>query len=130
MRRCKGFGVREDSPMGGRYHVESRFNGIPHVIPAVEVIRPDDIELPPGNGYRPTMNVYETTRVGDAVMTKVTPFEEAYKYKNFKWDEMKSAGNSSVHNSYIPSANFEFKYSDKLPDLDIKLINMIEVSES
>ena len=127
MRRCKNFGIGEDSPRGGKYHVESRLNGVPQVVPAVETISPDDIELPPGNNYRPCYNIYETTRIGEAVMTKVTPFEKVYKEKDFKWTEMISNGGVSVHDTLIPSANFEMDYSEKLPDLNIKIVNELEV---
>ena len=128
MRRVKDFGVPESSPNGRRYHVQTRFNKPPTVVPDVEMITPDDVELPPGNNYRPCLNHYTTIRVGEAVMTRVVPFERAYKSKDFEWESMTKRGSASVHSTLIPAANHEIDYCRKLPDLEIKLINEIEVN--
>ena len=128
MERVKQFGVGETSPNGRRYHVQTRLYKPPTVVPDIEMISPDDVELPPGNHYRPTMNSYSTIKVGEAVLTKVTPFEKAFKNDDFEWGKMTRNEAASVHSTQIPSANFEIDYCNKLPDLEIKLINEIEVS--
>ena len=127
MQRVKGFGIPETSPNGRGYHVQTRLNKPPTVVPDIEMISPDDVELPPGNNYRPSLNHYTTIRVGEAVMTRVVPFERAFKNNDFEWKTMTGKGSASVHSTLIPSANHEIDYCTRLPDLEIKLINEIEV---
>ena len=127
MQRVKGFGIPETSPNGRRYHVQTRFNKPPTVVPDIEMHTPDDVELPPGNHYRPCYNHYSTIKVGEAVLTRVVPFERAFKNDDFEWEAMTRNGSASVHSTLVPSANHEIDYCNKLPDLQIKLINEIEV---
>ena len=127
MRRVKDFGVPEESPNGRKYFVRNKGNGKPNVVRAVEMIDPQDVQLPEGQHYRPTMNVYKTVKHGDASLTRIIPIEKAFKDDDFEWENMTKMGNVAVHNTFIPSANFQMPFCEKLPDLNIKIINTIEV---